>query len=98
MNVDLRVVSRHLGLLLFVLSAFILAVSVFAGFDKVSIEAHQHTDFRALVNRTCNRSPSLWVDKSHATKQKRDSPLFLLDPVSSARTSIGLLRRRAGGH
>lgn len=49
MNVDLRVVSRHLGLLLFVLSAFILAVSVFAGFDKASIADHQHADFRALI-------------------------------------------------
>ena len=49
MNLDLRVVSRHLGLLMFVISAFILAIALFAVVDRLTGVSANGADLTALL-------------------------------------------------
>ena len=49
MNLDLRVVSRHLGLLMFVLSAFILGIALFAIGDRLAGATSGSADLKALL-------------------------------------------------
>ena len=49
MNLDLRVVSRHLGLLMFVISAFILAIALFALVDRLTGVSANGADLTALL-------------------------------------------------
>lgn len=50
MSVDLRVVSRQLGLLMFVLSTLILAAGIFAGVDRALGPSTSHTALIALLS------------------------------------------------
>ncbi len=49
MNLELRVVARQLGLLLFVLSALIAAVAAFAAYDYLAGNGADHSDLLALL-------------------------------------------------
>jgi len=49
MIVDLRIIARHLGLLMFVVSAFVLAVAVFAFVDAKLGNGGDGSDLRAFI-------------------------------------------------